>query len=245
MNRLGMTFIFISVLLILIQISTANAQNIESYLTGEGKGFVTLFDGTSNYEGRDSGKNAIGSFFLVRVWDDYNFFLGATTFASFDTISNSFTDTRGNGDTAKISLNSSFQHRAYGTMFGYVYNTKSFLALQIWGGSGYVSNLIDIETDIRESVTDITGATYQCTGSSSGSSAQVTSYPFFIGAGFTVWEFGFFMQTMTQTVDDIEITHSGTVTCNRGLLSDSHTVENDQKIAVSFTSAQIGIQYWF
>jgi hypothetical protein len=245
-SKIRFTLVLVS--MFLLEISTANAQNADDsggFLSGDGKGFVTLFDGKSDYEGRDNGKNAIGSFFLVRLWDDYNFFLGAVTFASFDTVSESIVDIRDSGDTAEISLNSSFQHRMYGTMFGYVYNSKGLLALQVWGGAGYVTNLIEIETDINESVTGSTGLTYQCSGSTSGNSTEVTSYPLMIGVGVTFWEFGVYLQTMTQTVDPVELTQSGTVTCSRGDSTDSHTIENDQKIAVAFTSTQIGIQYWF
>ncbi len=247
------TCVLALVMLVLTGLTTVHAQEMESsttqtvkdYLTGEGNGFVSLFDGKSTYEGREDEKNAIGSFFLVRIWDDYNFFLGAMTIASFDTISHSFDDLRSSGDTAEVEISSSFQHRAYGTMVGYVYNSKDLLALQVWGGGGYISNLIDIESDIRELVTDSAGNSYQCSGSTAGESIEVKSYPFFLGIGITFWEFGFFAQMITQTVDDIEVNHSGTISCNRGASSDTHAIESIEDVAVSFSSTQIGIQYWF
>ena len=221
-------------------------ESVESYIRqDESLGFVSLFDGKATYEGRGDDKNAIGSFFLVRLFDDYDFYLGAITYASYDSFSNTVVDIRDNGDSAEITLNTSMQHRAYGTMLGYVYNSNSFLAWQLWGGFGYVTNLLSIESDVNELVTDSSSNKYQCSGSSSSASEEVTSYPYFLGFGITLNDFGFFMQMMRQDVDPIEITHSGTITCNRGPSSDSHSLEEKESLEISFSSTQIGIQYWF
>ncbi|MCP4756238.1 MAG: hypothetical protein GY866_35700 [Proteobacteria bacterium] len=218
----------------------------ESYIhQDESLGFVSLFDGTATYEGRGEEKNAIGSFFLVRLFDGYDFYLGALTYASFDSFSNTMNETRENGDSAEVTLNTSMQHRAYGTMVGYVYNSNTFLAWQLWGGAGYVNNLISFETDINELVTDSSNNVYQCSGSTTSTAQEVSSFPYFIGFGITLNDFGFFVQMMTQDVDPIEITHSGTITCNRGPESDSHSLEHTEDLEISYSSTQIGIQYWF
>ena len=208
-------------------------------------GFVSLFNGSAQYEGRNADKDMVGSLFMVRLFDDYNFYLGATTLAGFDSFTNNISQERKNGDTAKITINSSFQHRAYGTILGYVYSTESFLGWQFWGGAGYMNNFVDIEGQIQEIVTDSSGAIYRCSGTTNATSTKVNSVPIFFGTGITVYDFGIFIQTMRQNLDDIEITQSGTVTCNRGNTTDSHEISNTRNIAVSFTSFQTGIQYRF
>jgi hypothetical protein len=220
----------------------------ESFLSSNsGNGFVTLFDGTVKYEGRGEEKNVLGSFFLVKIMDNYNIYLGAMTFGSFDSYSDEFNLTKNNGDKAEVTINTSFQHRAYGTIIGYVSNTNSFLGLQYWGGLGYLSNYIDVEGEISELVTESgSGKKYQCSGTSEGKSESISTFPAFLGVGFTLNDFGFFAQMISQTTENIEITTSDTITCYPGEVSTStESFSNDRQIALSFVSTQIGIQYWF
>jgi hypothetical protein len=85
---------------------------------------------------------------MVRPFEGSNFSLGAVIYNS--NLSNirseiAFNDQDGASyeDYADI-----LQHTAYGTIFGYTYSTDNFLGLQAWGGGGYLTNFIEVESDM-------------------------------------------------------------------------------------------------
>ena len=212
------------------------------------KGFIGMSTGSAEYEGVLPQK-AVQSFFLVRPWDGVDFGLGATVYSSYVSNSNESSTTGDDGYSEEAVSSFNVQHIAYGTLFGYTWSSEGFVGFQAWAGTGYMTNVMEVETSrISVKKTDANGTSF-CQGSSSGQSSSVYSFPVFYGVGMTVNNFGFFVQSFRQSLSPITLSTDFTLSCKS--FSDGQNTETTQSnssetdLISTFSMVSTGIHYRF
>jgi len=226
------------------------AQSLGSVLNiGPEKGFIALSKGEAEYQNVFP-QDATHSYFLVRPFSGSNFVLGATVFNSSMTTSSQRKIALNEGGVEDAVFVENVQHVAYGTLFGWSWATQSFLGLQTWFGTGYMNNLMTIDSHkIALNKQTTGGGIAFCQGSSSGTTASTYSYPLLFGLGITVNQFGFFWQSFRQTVGNMASTIEGTHSCEvvsegtNFTNSNTYTVEKD--LVAAFTMSSFGVHYRF
>lgn len=213
----------------------------------EETGFVTLFSGQSKYTEQSGSDSSLGSFFLVRLFDGYDFFWGALTFANFSSAANASSSKSGD-ETENVTISTVFEQRGYGTNFAYVFSTESFIGTQFWIGSAYLTNELDIEHEISEEILRGSGDSevfFLCEGDSE-ERAKFNSFPIYLGVGATINNFGIFAQVFQQNTGEIPIKSDTELRCLTGSVVEGRShQDDDETIDLSFTSTTLGIQYRF
>jgi len=215
---------------------------------GKEKGFVALAAGQAKYRGA-AYQDATNSFFLVRPFADSNFSIGAAIFNSQLSESSSSQQESPDGESERTVRVNIINHLAYGTMLGYNWSSESFFGFQFWMGGGYMSNQLELEKQTIKTHRRVNGVVSLCQGEATGQTKQVYSTPVFIGTGVTVRGFGIFIQAFRQSIPDLDVTSTSTMTCTAlvegDLPPDSFSDSHDTSLIASFTMVSTGIHYRF
>lgn len=210
-------------------------------------GFVGLFNGQTTYNDQNNQDSALGAFFLLRAFEDWDLFLGAITLANFTSVVNNSTSTTTN-ESSTISIDTTFLHRGYGTSLAYVYSTESFLGIQFWLGGAYLNNEVEVIHNVNEEVTRGQGSSstiFHCVGKSD-EIITLNSLPFYVGIGTSLNDFGFFIQYLEQDVDKVPINSDTNLRCLNGSTVETRRhVDANKTIDLSFQTTALGIQYRF
>ncbi len=224
------------------------AQEESLLSVGAEKGFVALSRGTSKYTGVNS-SDATTSYFMVRPEGWGNISVGAVIYNSTFTNSSESESTSDIGTTETSIIIDNVQHVAYGTLLGYTWSSDSFMGLQLWASTGYMSNYMTLESNKIGVTRLLDGTTSFCQGSATGTTDSVYTIPFLLGAGITVNQFGFFMQKYWQASDPISGEVNMNQTCNTvGSTTDTATSVSDTRsfdMVSAFNMVTMGIHYRF
>ncbi len=210
-------------------------------------GMVALGTGTATNDDVAEQK-ATSSLFLVEVWESLNLSLGAMVNDISQTSTLRFSEAS-RSDTTYYNLVQSDQNQAWGTLLAWSWYNEGFFGLQVWGGVGYVSNRMTSRLDSTFLIAESDGGVIQCGFSQEGVTTEVKSTPLFMGLGFTINDFGFFLQTMQQDINPQVVDFTGQADCTylTGGSSYNFSLKNKQtyKVNPSFSQTVVGVQYRF
>ncbi len=233
--------IWIIVVLLLLFASRTTTQ-------GKERGFVALSEGSADYEHLGEAQRATSSFFLVNLSEKYGFALGALIYNSQQDVSENWNETVEDPASYNVRFDN-IRHTAWGTLAAYSWSSETFLGLQAWGGVGLVSNILRFDGTTVSLFKYSDNAVEQCRIELEGGSKQTTSFPYFIGIGVTVWDFGVFVQFMSQKTDLVKLTITETENCSIVLAGDSYNHSGRESYEFeaksSFNLVSTGIQYRF